>query len=501
MKITTAPPSPRLFHWLSAFLVVLGISSQMASGATREWVSNSGSSLPTAARWSGNAVPTTSDEALFATLVPPSVLTTGNTLTWGNLIWNTAGSSTIQLADSNMANRTFTLTGGGGYTAAIAAGGATGDLILLGTNAGGQTLTISGQPNPNNYAIILQLGTSGNFNVVNESSHLLISSAIWGTDYSLTKTGAGTLTLSGGNTFAGAGQTFTLEAGRLNINATNALGSGSGTFILNGGSIDNTSGATVVTNAKAHVWNADVDFIGTNSLTLASTANITLGTTPGSSRTVTVQNNTLRINGVIANGITANSLVKDGAGTLLLIGNNTFTGATNVEEGVLGGTGSLTGALVVKNGGALAPGFNTTGTFASGHFTLESGGTFSLEINTTSLASDLLSITGDLSLTSGGLLTLTDLGANVPLVEGTTFTFMEYSGTWNGGLFTYNSVELADDSIFTFGANQYRISYNGLDDLTSAVILTVVPEPSASLLLLGAGISAWVVSRSRLRRK
>lgn len=483
---------------LALFFAIAAVSAPAVHAETRTWVSNAGSSLPTGARWSGGVAPTTSDEAVFSTLVPPALLTTGNTLTWGNLVWNTAGSSTIQLGDGASGNRIFTLSGGGGSSAAIAAGGATGDLIVMGTESAGQTLTISNQPNSSSFTLILALGASGNFNVVNANSSLVISSALQG-NFDLTKTGAGTLTLSGANTF-GNGNTFTLSEGRLNINSTNALGSAAAgsTFVINGGSIDNTSGSAVTTNGKTQVWNANVNFIGTNNLTLASTANVSLGTTAGSSRTVTVQANTLRVNGVIANGTTANSLVKDGTGTLLLMGNNTYTGTTTVSGGTLGGEGSI-GAVVVANGGTLAPGVNL-GTFVTGSVSVLTGGTLAIDINTSTLASDLLMAGGNLSLESGSILTLSDLGANVALDIGTTFTFIEYSGSWTGGFFTFNGSELADNATFNFGANDYRISYNGVDGFTSAVTLTVVPEPSTAAVLLVAGLGALVVFRRTFRR-
>ena len=54
----------------------------------------------------------------------------------------------------------------------------------------------------------------------------------------LTKTGTGTLTLGGSDTYSGG---TTLSAGQLNINNASALGTG--TFTISGGTIGNTSGA------------------------------------------------------------------------------------------------------------------------------------------------------------------------------------------------------------------------------------------------------------------
>ncbi len=74
--------------------------------------------------------------------------------------------------------------------------------------------------------------------------------------------------------------------------------------------------------------------------------------------TIDTQANTLTLTGVIGNGNGAGALSKVGAGTLVLTGNDTYTGGTTISAGTLqlgsGGTsGSITGN-VTDNGCSLS---------------------------------------------------------------------------------------------------------------------------------------------------
>jgi len=130
------------------------------------------------------------------------------------------------------------------------------------------------------------------------------------------------------------------------------------------------------------------------------------------------------------------------------------------------------------------------GALTTGSLSLAAGSTFALEINTSSVFgtsgdSDFVAVNGPFSInpSGGSTLSLSDLGSNVALPLGTKFSFLNYTGTWNGGLFKVGANTIADDSSFIFGANRYRLDYN---DGGNTVSLTTVPEPTtAASLLLG----------------
>lgn len=159
----------------------------------------------------------------------------------------------------------------------------------------------------------------------------------------VTKLGAGTLTLSGASTFTG---NFILDAGQLNLNSAGALGAGPGTITINGGTLDNTSGATVfMAPNKAQTWNADITFTGTNPLYM-SNGEVTLPAT----RTVNVQAGTFGCGAVNDSG-SGYDLVKTGPGTLVLNGSNgAFSGNIDIQSGIVSTSQDLLAAAPVGTG-------------------------------------------------------------------------------------------------------------------------------------------------------
>src|SRR6202000_642724 len=91
---------------------------------------------------------------------------------------------------------------------------------------------------------------------------------------------------------------------QLNIN--NAAALGSGTFTIGGGTIDNTSGASITLNNIAQSWRWGFSFLGANHLNMGTGA-ITLT----ASVVVTVTAGALALGGVISGGF---SLTKSGSG-------------------------------------------------------------------------------------------------------------------------------------------------------------------------------------------
>jgi len=144
--------------------------------------------------------------------------------------------------------------------------------------------------------------------------------------YGITKAGAGTLVLSGSNTFGGG---ITLSAGTLDINSAAAVGTG--TFTINGGTIDNTGGSAVtLSNNNVQTWGGDFAFAGSNALNLGTGA-VTLG----ASRAVTIQASTLTVGGNVGDGSSGYGITKAGAGTLVLNGADTYSGTTTINGGVV----------------------------------------------------------------------------------------------------------------------------------------------------------------------
>ncbi|MEI6070989.1 MAG: autotransporter-associated beta strand repeat-containing protein [Verrucomicrobiae bacterium] len=178
---------------------------------------------------------------------------------------------------------------------------------------------------------------------------------------SIIKAGAGALTLGGANTFTGG---VTLNAGTLNINAAAALGTNTSTlFIADGTTLGNTSGTAIsMTVNNPQTWNGNFTFTGAGLSNVRSDlymgGAVSLGTALGTSRTITVTSGTLDEGGVIGNGTTANSLIKEGAGALSLTGTNTFTGGVTLNAGTLNinaiaALGTTAGTFTI-NGGTLA---------------------------------------------------------------------------------------------------------------------------------------------------
>ncbi|MCX7009664.1 MAG: hypothetical protein NTY53_20875, partial [Kiritimatiellaeota bacterium] len=160
--------------WLSvAAVLCVAISAQAATKTFDGGVSGTGSALDTAANWVGDALPGTSDEVLLDNSVitlPVQLTTTGNSPTYGDLIFNNNAASILTINTGTATSRTITLSGGGGSTAASAAGGATGDLILMGSTATANTLTIGGNAGAGSGRLNLVLGASGNINIVNSGA-------------------------------------------------------------------------------------------------------------------------------------------------------------------------------------------------------------------------------------------------------------------------------------------------------------------------------------------
>ena len=472
------------------------------------------------------------DATTFANVNTDSSIGKGSAGSAADLVF--AG-GTLRHSAANVAatNRLFTIGNANGLTATIdsSAVSATNTTSFTGTDAlayggsGARTLTLTGSnAGTNSFAPIIGDGTGGTTTVA--------------------KSGIGIWTLSGNNSFTG---NLHIDIGTLKVatlaNSGNSSNAGAGSLIRIGsgtfGGVLDYTGSGSTSNRTVQIGNgtavgdngsARIRNYGSGALVFtASNFNATgLTGSTATSRTLflggtNTGNN--EIQGVIADGLTGTmktNLTKEDAGTWILSGPSTYTGATNVSGGklvingsistsslttvntgaVLGGSGTV-GALTVNGGGTLAPG-NSIESLGVGNVSFATNSTFAYELNSASLNGDLLDSTGTLDIAAGAILSLTQEAAGT-LAIGSKLTLISYFGGWtNTELFTYLGGTLNDGDQFTLGANEWEFDYDDLSggsnfsaDQTGAtrfVTMTVVPEPSAALL---GGLGLLVLLRRR----
>ncbi len=297
--------------------------------------------------------------------------------------------------------------------------------------------SMSAQSGNTAIALGFSLDGVGNLNVANAAATLRISPVISGS-YGLTKTGDGTLYLSGTNTYTG--NTY-IKGGTVLITSAYALG-------------DKTN-ITTIDNAKLQINVSGLDWASSRGVILTS-AGSTIGV--GSSGGGTPYNAT--INGVISG---AGALNKTDAGMLLLTNINTYTGGTNI----------LAGGISLTEDGSLA---TANINIASGA-TLTGDGTGIIHFNIGESSSDLITVA------AGGLLDIANLNLDLIL---TGSSFAESYVLVSGG--DYTGLSFAGVT----GLSGYDISYN-TDGIT---LVAAVPEV-ASLGLLAAGAGTLILRRRK----
>ncbi len=341
-----------------------------------------------------------------------------------------------------------------------------GNITFEDATTASHNLTISG-------ANVLTLDrTSGvpTIDVTQAGRTLTISSVIAGSD-GLQKSGLGTLTLTGNNTYTGAttvnGGTLRLEGSgggffsstsatrnytiasgaTLNLHGASvptgiANITGSGTLLISGSGlvasadgrdvnlnltagsvIDIQSGSGLYnggwqafnwTNNKAILnVNGGLDIVDGQAVTadaLTGSGTITSATTGGAAINLTlgVNNGSGTFSGnITAAGTRVVSLVKNGTGSQTLSGTTTFRGATTVSAGTLAITGSLSTTGVTVANTATLGGNGNI----TGNVSIASGARHALAVAATPAAQVTRAITGTLTLTSGNILDLTAAAA------------------------------------------------------------------------------------------
>lgn len=196
----------------------------------------------------------------------------------------------------------------------------------------------------------------------------------------LNVSGTGTVVSNGTQLLIGgaatANGTVNLNGGTLTVKQVTEGAGGNSEFHFNGGLLKANTGANAnfLTGLDVAYVKAGGAFIDPNGQTITIAQNLVDGTGGG-------------------------GLTKSGAGTVLLNGSNSYTGATTVAAGTLGGTGSVAGTLAVPAGSTIAPG-TAVGTFTSGAATI--GGTYACDIDGAN--ADKLAVNGALVISPGAIL-------------------------------------------------------------------------------------------------
>ncbi len=435
--------------------------------------------------------------------------TAGGGLAVGTIDLLSSANKAISIGDNVTTSGILTLTGNAlnGVANTILSNESTFNLSLVPTQTSTGVMTVA---LGNAAANVVQVNGTGNIAV----SSVIQNGA--GNSLTLTGTGTGALTLSGANTFTGG---VTVGAGNtLNINnaGTSATNSalGTGTLLLNGGTLDNTASSTLATLAtnNAQTWNGDFAFKGTYNLNLGAGA-VSLGTSAGAARTVTVTANTLTVGGVISDGTNATTpttaLLKSGAGTLALGGVNTFTGGVTV------GNGTLSVATVGNSGANSNLGTNGTinlgSTTTTGVLTYTGVGETSdkiLNLNGTTGGATItqsgtgaLKFTSDLTATGVGLKTLTLQGSTaaatgeisgkiVDSSSGATSLVKAGTGTWTlSGANTYTGLTDVQGGTLAYGIDNVIADAASVKVSGGTLSLTTFSDTVAGVQLTGGSVT------------
>ncbi|MBN8459352.1 MAG: autotransporter-associated beta strand repeat-containing protein [Verrucomicrobia bacterium] len=425
-----------------------------------------------------------------------------------------AGGKLTSNGHSNMQG----LTLAGGALASTGTDGTWGGWGINGTTTvtGGVTSTISAQ----------QVTLSGGVFQVDAGSTLDFTGSTRAG--SLTKNGAGTMKFSGWQSYTG-GTTInngTLEVagqnggngwlrGAVTVNAGGTLkftgGDGTGfgwnspvtSLAINGGTFDAAGGShvgfgaymTMALNNGGTIsgngqWNGDglLGFSSSGDSTNTMNGSWVLRADNGANHTFNVADGAaavdLQVNANLSDQypevwwVSASALVKTGAGTMVLAGNNTYNGATVVSAGCLLVTGALGETAVNVGSNATVGG---SGTIAG---TLSFGVDSFFDIFSAVVGNDPLGVNGTVLFGSGfGIDNLT--GIDWDSVAPGTYTLISSTQDFStAGLDNWESG--AAVSVGTMGKSAYF--ENG------SLKLTVVPEPATALL---GGMSMLMLLRRR----
>ena len=315
-----------------------------------------------------------------------------------------------------------------------------------GTTVSGGTLRIPNSALPGSTTAI----SSGAVLEYNDSATLTQPSFTFTGSGTLRKTGAGLLVFGGQgnvNVSLAAGSLIDVQGGEL-------VGTSSyqGIWAANQASLNIASGATFDAVEGGPNGTLQIDALtGAGSFTggyfgaFGAVTTATVGVAGGSGN----------FSGSLADDINAHlAIVKQGTGTEMLNGFNTYTGGTVVNGGILavngstagavnvnnngtlGGNGIVAGLVTVASGGILSPG-NSPGVLTVGSLALESGAQTDIQVGGVARGSFYDAVVSRGATTLGGALNVSLIN-NFKPVAGAAFDILDW-GTLTG---TFGSIAL-----------------------------------------------------------
>jgi fibronectin-binding autotransporter adhesin len=371
-------------------LLMTLVAPIMAWGqATITWGSNAGTAWATATNWAGGVPP---GSGTLETNFDIAQWGAGSTGTQIQMNFSASGLNstnwflgTLDILNSNTVAKTM---GSNTATAGVVQLNGTGPTFRILSNASTSLFTLAPLAGGSGAGMSLRL-SAANSEIVN-SGGITISAAIGetaGGAKAITKTGTGTLTLSGANTFTGG---ISVNSGTLIASTGGTSGTHLGTGPLN-------IGTSATANAT---WNAN------STAAVTVTNNIVLGSPSGATTYSIIKGSTgaLNLSGIISGGSTTTTLFfnsstsGDSTTQYVLNGNNTFTAsAININRGV----------LVVNNVNALGASTNTVRLDSNvnntiGNLSFRVGGTFPNPVVITSAGAYPIGVTsGNTAILTG----------------------------------------------------------------------------------------------------
>jgi autotransporter-associated beta strand protein len=513
-------------HCLVLTSIALSLSAAFSGAQTVTWEGDVNTVWNTDGNWSGGAKPTASNTVLYnstsanlaATLganfsiAGLTIADTTTNVSIGALNTLAIGTGGIDMSSVNNGSNNFTISNAGiTFNAASNI-----------TVATGRTLTLSGTSSTvTNGTVVLNGAGAVNAttattvgNLTGQNSGLTVQSGTLTLTANITVGGAGTLSTgvgvfknTGGTITQAAnaifvGQdgtgTFSQESGNSSFSSLRMAGStgGNATLSVSGGNLAVTTWSSIIasgTSSQAHIIltggtatlpvfpttrgsgaTADFKFDGgvlrptVGSLTYMQANAFTNAWLTNNGAKIDTNAKDITIGQVLSDFSGANgTLTKQGLGTLTLSGENTYSGTTTVNGGVL----SLTNSLAIKNS-ALDTANSVTGTVTAGLKTTQTALTFGGLTGNKDLASVF-------TTASGGYTAVTALTLN----PGTGLTHTYSGAIANGAVGGMSLTKTGDGTQILTGTN----SYTGVTNVNSGKLVINGSISTSSLTTVAVG--------------